>query len=461
MAVWSVVNLRRCYSTGLAAEHYHPKKLEFLRQMQAMPGESLGGLVDNIKDLFNPKKDDIPTGTRVYDLGDSLSNFLSDGRDPQQKGEGFESAKKIARPGDLIVSRLRSYLREVAIVPPDAFETLVSTEYFVLRPRSQSGLSNVHFLLPFVLSEPVQTILHWSQEGNEHPRFGEDALLNIRVPQSVLDSHLEIGALVEDGIKRIAHSREIYAEAETLLLETLGLSDLDASPAITYQSTFKEVAAAGRFDADYFQPRYQRVRERLHKLSNCQIVPLEEIVVELTNGQTPLRHDLSVGEVPFLTAEHVTDFRLDFASEKRILNEHHEGVLKRTQLRPQDVLITIKGRIGNAVVVENLPGAVNINQDVAVMRLKPHIPPHYLAGFLNCLAGKMLTEQVCTGQINPFLGLGNLKTVPIPIFDTGEMQRLGRLVEDKIAQAHAAESEAQILLDLAKSRVEQLIEEGA
>lgn len=92
------------------------------------------------------------------------------------------------------------------------------------------------------------------------------------------------------------------------------------------------------------------------------------------------------------------------------------------------------------------------------MRAREHIPPYYLAGYLNSLAGKLLTEQVCTGQSNPFLGLGNLKTIPIPIFSEAEMKRLARLTEDKVGEAHQAAQDAQSLLENAKRRVEQLIE---
>lgn len=50
-----------------------------------------------------------------------------------------------------------------------------------------------------------------------------------------------------------------------------------------------------------------------------------------------------------------------------------------------------------------IPGERNINQDVALLRLDEKYHPYYVAAFLNCILGKELTEQACTGQINPFL----------------------------------------------------------
>lgn len=163
---------------------------------------------------------------------------------------------------------------------------------------------------------------------------------------------------------------------------------------------------------------------------------------------------MSEGDIPFLTAEHVFDFRIDFDSDKRILAEHHLSELSRTQLREKDVLVTIKGRVGNVAVVEHLPGPININQDVALLRLKKGYHPYYIAGFLNSLAGKALIERISTGQINPFLGLGNLKQIPIPLFDESTMNTIGEAIQQKVEAAYQARQEAARLLEEAKSRVE-------
>jgi len=121
------------------------------------------------------------------------------------------------------------------------------------------------------------------------------------------------------------------------------------------------------------------------------------------------------------------------------------------------LLVTIKGRIGNAAVVSHLPGQANINQDVALLRLKEAYHPYYVAAFLNSEAGKLLTEQICTGQINPFLGLGNLKQVPVPVFEPERMSEIGNKVKERVETAYQAEQEAHRLLEKAKQRVEEMV----
>ena len=139
--------------------------------------------------------------------------------------------------------------------------------------------------------------------------------------------------------------------------------------------------------------------------------------------------------MPFLTAEHITDFRVDFDSEKRIFLRHHKGELGRTALRDGDLLVTIKGKVGNCAVVRNCPELANINQDVGLFRLRNGYHPYFVAAWFNSQIGKQLVEQRSTGGINPFLGLGNLRRMPFPVVSPEELKRIGELVSTCINQS--------------------------
>ena len=150
---------------------------------------------------------------------------------------------------------------------------------------------------------------------------------------------------------------------------------------------------------------------------------MNELLTSLTNGHTPLRHNLEEGEVPFLCAEHVTNFQISFDSEKRILLRHHQGELSRTALCDGDVLLTIKGRVGNAALVDRVTTPVNINQDVALLRLNNRLPVWYVLAFINSAFGQLQVKQLSTGAINPFLGLANVRRLEVPEFAPELMQQ--------------------------------------
>lgn len=308
----------------------------------------------------------------------------------------------------------------------------------------------------FFASDYGRDILLRTVSGSSRPQITKEVLRSILLPD-FRPIKATLTELMRAFYRERERARALYVEAEALLLAKLGLDDLDLSHQPTYTQSFSRVWASGRLDAESFQPKYYRVLDALQSLNPLKMLPLDEMLTTITNGHTPLRHDLSVGEVLFITAESVSDFRVDYDTNKRILREHHETELQRTALRERDLLVTIKGRIGNAAVVAHLPGDVNINQDVALLRLKEGYHPYYVAAFLNSEAGKALTDQVCTGQINPFLGLGNLKRVPVPIFRPQRMNEIGDKVQELVEAAYRAEREAKRLLEEAERRVEEMI----
>ena len=244
----------------------------------------------------------------------------------------------------------------------------------------------------------------------------------------------------------------------------MGLDEVDLSHQLGYESRLSGVFHAQRWDSEFYKPKYKRVLNMVLRARRGKVekfVPVGRLVSYLTNGHTPLHHDLTVGEILFLTAKHVSDYRLDFGTDKRILQRHHETELTRTALRNGDILVTIKGKVGNCAVVQNCPQAANINQDVALIRLRKGVHPYLFAAWFNSLMGKQLVEQRSTGGINPFLGLGNLSGMPFPVLAPKDQQRIGDLVQETVEKAYSAEREAKNLLEQAKRRVEELIDRGA
>ena len=116
-----------------------------------------------------------------------------------EKGK-LQSNKKILHTGEIIISRLRPYLKQVAFVDVNTKDELIcaSTELYVLRSLSKESIA---YLVPFLLSDAAQKVFANAVEGSQHPRFKEDDLLNLVVPHSIFDSRGAISQNVLDAIK--------------------------------------------------------------------------------------------------------------------------------------------------------------------------------------------------------------------------------------------------------------------
>jgi hypothetical protein len=131
-----------------------------------------------------------------------------------------KSAKKRACVGDLVVSRLRPYLRQIALVHPRALETTqgrelaLSSEFYVLQPRpSRGGLA---YLLPFLLASHAQGILAAAQEGGHHPRVPRSSLLALRVPDHLIQSRQRLSREVDRALEALYSATAHYEEVLSL-----------------------------------------------------------------------------------------------------------------------------------------------------------------------------------------------------------------------------------------------------
>jgi len=101
-----------------------------------------------------------------------------------------KSVKKVAVPGDLVVSRLRPYLRQIAYVHPRVLALTkgrplaLSSEFYVLSPRSTA--TSLAFLLPILLGDETQEILKAAQEGGHHPRVPRASLLGLGISPAAM-----------------------------------------------------------------------------------------------------------------------------------------------------------------------------------------------------------------------------------------------------------------------------------
>jgi type I restriction enzyme M protein len=455
MAVWSEVlfdDLTR--DRRLDAEYYKPVYLEQERRVKLLASKPLNSLAavsdGNHLTISNQFSDEGVRYLRGQDLNDF---FVSDSNAVYIPEEAYDKLKRSHMfPGDVLLSIVGT-IGNVALVTEQYTKLTGSCKIAIIRPHSISP----YFLAIYFASKIGQDQIARRVRGAVQQGVILPDLKEFPIPLVSDDQENEIERLVIATQQKRNEAQSLYAQAEALLLHELGLDTLDLSHQTTFTATFAEVMEARRLDAEYFQPKYRRVLEALKALGPLEIVPLRTLLTTITNGHTPRHHNLSVGSVRFLTAEHVYDFRINFDTEKRILQKHHEGELNRTRLQPGDMLVTIKGRVGNTAIVDTVSEPTNINQDVALLRLKPDIPPYYVAGFLNCLAGKLLVEQISTSQINPFLGLGNLGQIHIPIFEKHRMQAWGDQIQQTLRTAYETMLESTQLLEQAKQRVEELI----
>ncbi len=194
------------------AEYFHPQKAYIQEWLSKFSGETVNDYFKSVHDIYNPPNQDTGKSILNFDLTHALRYFLDEDGEIIPENE-IGSLKKRFQKNDVVVSRLRSYLKEIALIDISPNIAAVgSSEFIVLRSSSEKLLPEA--LMVYLRSLPVQTILKWSQDGSNHPRFQAEALLAIKVPDKILKIQGEIRKMIRAGISAHKEAKRLLAEAK-------------------------------------------------------------------------------------------------------------------------------------------------------------------------------------------------------------------------------------------------------
>ncbi|QYM80653.1 hypothetical protein K0B96_08640 [Horticoccus luteus] len=186
-------------------------------------------------------------------------------------------------------------------------------------------------------------------------------------------------------------------------------------------------------------------------LTSTKWKPLGALSHQLTSGHTPYKHDVSEGDVGFITIESVTALSFDVGKVRWITKEQYAEEFSEKRIRKGTVICTIKRRICQAYpFVDDPIQPLTINQDVALIQPTGEIQPAYLAAYLASKVGQAFADRQKTEQMNPYISVESLSKLPIVLVsDTLQtaVTRTFRSGQTKVDQAaaHLAAAEQTLL----------------
>ena len=192
----------------LTPERYNPRRRMSIDNEDTI---LMSEIVEIVNDIITKKQ---AQGKSIIQINtsDAMGGYLNIN---SEVNDSINSNKKILRKGDVIISRLRPYLRQVAYVDEDRKEILgASTEFFVIRARNNESIA---YLVPFLLSQPAQLVFENSVEGSQHPRFKEEDVLNLKNPKNIYDERANISKRVIEAIESYrSYERSIFKEIKEM-----------------------------------------------------------------------------------------------------------------------------------------------------------------------------------------------------------------------------------------------------
>ena len=166
---------------------------------------------------------------------------------------------------------------------------------------------------------------------------------------------------------------------------------------------------------------------------------LGELSSLITKGTTPLDKNNS-GIVNFVKIESIDESSGDITITQRISIDEHNGYLRRSQLKENDILFSIAGTLGRVTSVKSSILPANTNQALAIIRLKDGCLD-YVKTYLKGKAVAEFIKKNPTIGAQPNLSLEQVANLEIAIPSVSEQVKIGNYFEklDNLITLHQRE----------------------
>lgn len=321
------------------------------------------------------------------------------------------------------------------------------------------------FILPEYLSAFLNTkygiwdVKRRARQSINQTNVNPEEVKQIDIPLFSLDLQNLIKENFDSAINLLQKSQQLYIQAEQFLLDELGLRDWRPSTENINSKSFKEsFLTTGRLDAEYYQPKYDEIEDAFSKYE--QITLNDLVTYPISSGITPKAggDDYTIKEfgIPFVRAVDLIDGEVSANNFNYIKKTVHDGILKRTKLKNNDVLFSIAGTVGRCAIF-NYNFEANINQAICILRFQEEkVMRLYLVLFFNSSIGKEYVSKYARQGLQTNLNLEEVGALNIPMIDYLKQKKISKLVQQSFTLNHQSEQ----LLEVAKRSVEIGIEEN-
>lgn len=251
-------------------------------------------------------------------------------------------------------------------------------------------------------------------------------------------------------------SQNSYHKAESLLLETLGLTDFKPSQEKVNVKTFNEsFIQSGRLDAEYYQMKYEEIVSVIQAQKHELLGNLVSIKKSIEPGSS---HYDDTG-IPFLR---VADFnKFGISAPQKMLSEQfvkaNSEQIEKLKPKAKTILFSKDGSVGNAFMLDKNE---NLITSGAILHLtvfdEKVVLPQYLTLVLNSFVVKMQAERDSGGSIILHWKPSEIEQVLTPIVDF-EIQKQ---ISQKVTESFRLKKQSEQLLETAKRAVEMAIEKS-
>ena len=314
--------------------------------------------------------------------------------------------------------------------------------------RLRCSKISANYILTYLLSKFGQFQVEREKVGTAQPKLSLDRLRRFIIP--VFDEKYinEISGYVDLSAIHRNKSNQLFSKAQQLLESELGLVKLSFKKPVGYTAKFSEMELSHRVDAQHYQFQFSQLFAHIAKYP---IRKINEIRTRNRRGIQPIY--VADGAFDVINSQHLGPKHINYDNlEKTTANAFNASPV--AHIHRNDLLIYTTGAyIGRTNVYLSDAPAFASNH-VNILRITPEIDAAYMAMVLQSIVGQFQTQKHARGSAQAELYPSDIDKFIVPILPIEIQTAIGDLVRESLVK----QRESALLLEQAKTRVEQLIE---
>lgn len=455
---WSVVNRNELdhLVQRLDAEFYHPDFVSISSKISKYTTssiEEIGGVLDcsafypSITDYYNFEAKGIPF-LRVNEIQNGFVKITnSTAFLPEEIANEYKGNLAQSHPGDIIIAKGGNTLGKVGLLTNEYPKYAVSRDLIILKTSQLKNIRKVYLWI-YLHSEYGQKLILRTASQTGQPHLTLPAIKAISTP--LLSNQPLFDQIYETSVSYLKRSEKLYAEAQTLLLKELDLLNWQPKHKLSYVKTFSDTQTAERFDAEYFQPKYEEVDA---KILSMRPSVLGDLCSHLNYGTVPTSPYAEKG-VPYIKGLNLVN---GFVKGKLDLLENTKNLPSKFFTKENDIIISQMGTVGKAgIVTKNQEDFLFASFTIrARLNNFEFIDPYVLTLYINEVSRPYyLLRKIAQASVRQNTDLPTLKALPVPTI-SNQMQES---IKQGIIESYELKQKSKSLLEIAKTGVEKAIE---
>lgn len=305
------------------------------------------------------------------------------------------------------------------------------------------------------------------QRPSAQPNINAEEYQSLEIPLPNLSKQQEIVGYINTAY---AQKRAKEVEAQQLLdsiddylLKELGITMPNINAELTDRFFYVNYSdLSNRLDPYYSLKYFQKSFEAVHS-GKYPVVSLKSLSTLITSGITPKSGgdayvDDRLNGIPFIRSGNINiDGELDFNDLLYIRPDVHKTIMKSSQVRKNDLMIAIVGATIGQVGIYVFDNEANINQAIALVRLKDGINVEYVKELIKSSIGQLSLNRLKRPVARANINLEEIATIQVVLPPYEIQQKIANQIQCIRRQAKALQAEGKAILANVKQKVEQII----